>query len=218
MPSIKKKLIYAGVLGGAAIASTLATVAIASDHHETDTLAMMDLPADIADTYAWHDGERLILVLTWDGYRLGGEAANWDDGVLYGFHIDTNADNQADFDIHARFGKKAAASGDTGGEEMVEWGVKVEGIPGVEEPIIGPINEVLSDDASGAQVFAGLRDDPFFFDLEGFNDTLMTGTVAFDSARDFAAFKNVHVLVLEFDHAALGASNFGVWTTTGRVP
>jgi hypothetical protein len=218
MPSIKKKLIYAGSLGLVAIATTLTTVAIASDHHETDTIAMMDLPADIADTYAWHDGERLTLVLTWDGYRLGGDPANWDDGVLYGFHIDTNADNQPDFDIWARFGKKPGAEGETGGDAApAEWGVKVEGIPGVEEPIIGAVNEVHVDDASGAQVFAGLRDDPFFFDLEGFNDTLMMGTLMFNPARDFAAFKNVHVLVVEFDHAELGASNFGVWTTTGRA-
>jgi hypothetical protein len=222
MASTKKKLIYAGSLGAVAIATTLATQlpewAIASDHHETDTLAMMDLPADIADTYAWHDGERLTLVLTWDGYLLGGEPANWDDGVLYGFHIDTNQDNQSDFDIYARFGMKGGgADGETGGAAE-EWGVKVEGIPGVEEPIIGPNGEVLTDDASGAQVFAGLRDDPFFFDLDGFQDTLMTGTLSFNPDRDFASFKNVHVLVVEFDHAALGATSFGVWSTTGRVP
>ena len=222
MPSTKKKLIYAGVLSGVAIAATLAAYspnwATASDHHETDTIAMMDLPADIADTYAWHTGDRLTLVLTWDGYKLAGEPANWDDGVLYSFHIDTNDDNQPDFDIHARFGKKGGATGESGGEDMPEWGVQVEGIPGVAAPIIGAVNETHTDDASGAQVFAGLRDDPFFFDLEGFQDTLMTGTLSFDSTRDFAAFKNVHVLVVEFDHAALGATSFGIWSSTGRVP
>lgn len=207
MPSTKKKLIYAGLLGAGAIASTLATVAIASDHHEASTTAMMDLPADIGDTYAWHNGERLTLVLTWDAYKIPSDPESWDDGVLYGFHIDTNADNAADFDIYARFGQNAAG----------EWGVKVEGIPGVDEPIIGAIEEVLADDASGAQVFAGFRDDPFFFDVQGYQDTLMTGTLSFNPDRDFAAAKNAHVLVVEFDHAALGATNFGVWSTTGRL-
>jgi hypothetical protein len=205
MPS-KKKLIYAGLLGAAAIVSTIATVATASDHHETDTTAMMDLATDIGDTYAWHHGERLTLVLTWDAYKLPVDGASWDPDVLYSFHIDTNADNQPDFDIHARFGENVAG----------EWGVKVEGIPGADAPIIGAIDQVLTDDASGAQVFAGLRDDPFFFDVQGFKDTLMTGTLSFNKDRDFAAAKNAHVLVVEFDHAALGATNFGVWSTTGR--
>jgi hypothetical protein len=207
MPSTKKKLIYAGLLSAGAIATTLTTVAIASDHHETDTTAMMDLAADIGDTYAWHDGERLTLVLTWDAYKLASEEAEWDPDVLYAFHIDTNADNQPDFDIYARFGQNAAG----------EYGVKVEGIPGVDEPIIGAIDEIIVDDASGAQVFVGLRDDPFFFDVQGYKDTLMTGALSFNNQRDFAAAKNAHVLVVEFDHAALGATNFGVWSTTGRL-
>jgi Domain of unknown function (DUF4331) len=208
MPSTKKKLIYTAVLAGAAIVSTVTTVAIASDHDEADTTAYADVPADIGDTYAFHQGDRLTLIMTFDGYKLRQDEPNYDADVLYSFHIDTNDDNEPDHVIMARLGQNAAG----------EWGMKVEGIPGVAEPIIGAVDEVLSDTDSGAQAYIGLRDDPFFFDLEGFNDTLMTGTVSFQSNRDFAAFKNVHVLVIEFDHAELGATNFGVWSTTGRVP
>jgi hypothetical protein len=207
MPSTNKKLIYAGVLAGAVIASTVATVAIASDHDEADTTAFADLAADIGDTYAFHDGDRLTLIMTFDGYKLTQETPNYDADMLYTFHIDTNADYEADHQILARLGQNAAG----------EWGVKVEGIPGVEEPIIGAIDEVIVDEDSGAQVYLGLRDDPFFFDLQGFKDTLMTGTVAFNPARDFVALKNTLIFAVEFDHAAAGSTNFGIWSTTGRL-
>lgn len=207
MPSTKKKLVYAGVLAGAVIASTVATVAIASDHDEADTAAFADVPADIGDTYAFHEGDRLTLIMTFDGYKLRQDAPNYDADVLYSFHIDSDGDQVPDHDIMARLGQNAAG----------EWGVKVEGIPGVEEPIIGAADEVLADEDSGAQAYLGLRDDPFFFDLEGFKDTLMTGTIAFDPARDFVAVKNTLIFAVEFDHAAIGATSFGVWSSTGRL-
>lgn len=208
MPSTKKKLIYAGVLAGAVIASTVATVAIASDHDEADTTAYMDVPADIGDTYAFHQGDRLTLIMTFDGYKLRSEAPNYDADVLYSFHIDTNGDTDPEHHIMARLGQNAAG----------EWGVKVEGIPGVEAPMIGAVDEVIVDEDSGAQAYLGLRDDPFFFDLQGFKDTLMTGTLAFDNARDFAAVKNTLILAVEFDHAAAGGSTeFNIWSSTGRL-
>jgi hypothetical protein len=207
MPSTKKKLIYAGVLAGAAIASTVATVAIASDHDEADTTAYADVPADIGDTYAFHQGDRLTLIMTFDGYKLAQDAPNYDPDVLYSFHIDSTGDNEPDHHIMARLGQNAAG----------DWGVKVEGIPGVEEAIIGAVDEVLVDDDSGAQAYLGLRDDPFFFDLQGFKDTLMTGAVAFDPGRDFAAVKNTLILAVEFDHAAANSTIFNVWSSTGRL-
>lgn len=207
MPSTTKKLIYAGVLAGAAIASTVATVAIASDHDEADTAAFADDAADIGDTYAFHDGDRLTLIMTFDGYKLRQDEPNYDGNLLYGFHVDTNGDNEPDHQIWARLGQNAEG----------EWGVKVDGIPGVAQSIIGAVDEVLVDEDSGAQVFLGLRDDPFFFDLQGFKDTLMTGTIAFDNTRDFVAVKNTLIFAVEFDHAAAGSTTFGIWSTTGRL-
>ncbi|PRP98570.1 DUF4331 family protein [Enhygromyxa salina] len=198
-----KQLIWAGVLAGAVIGST---VVIAADHHEADTTSADDASANIGDLYAFHAGGRLTLILTFDGYKLKSETPSYDPDVLYGFHIDTNGDNSPDQEIWARFGQNGAG----------EWGVSVEGIPGVEGAVIGAVDEVVVDDASGAQVFAGFRDDPFFFDLEGYNDTLMTGQLSFDAARDFVAFKNTGAIVVEFDHAGLGSTSLAVWATTGR--
>ena len=86
----------------------------------------------------------------------------------------------------------------------------------VREMDAGRVIEVVSDDVTGAKAFGGFRDDPFFFDFEGYTDTLMTGTLAFNPARDFVAFKNTGAIVVEFDQAGLGSESISVWATTGR--
>ena len=192
------------LVGTALAAVAVSGVVIAADHDEADTASADDASADIGDLYAFHSDTRLTVILAFDGYQLRGNEASYDPDVLYGIHIDTDGDNVADVDIHARFGQDSAG----------EWGVQVMGIPGLDEAVVGPVDEVISQD--GAEVYAGLRDDPFFFDLEGFGDTLATGTVSFDPNRDFVALKNTMAIAVEFDHAALGSTALGVWATTGR--
>jgi len=73
-------------------------------------------------------------------------------------------------------------------------------------------------------LYAGLRDDAFFFDLTGFQTTLMTGTLSFTGA-DFFANKNTPVIVLEFPTSAITRSTHAlpasgnvirVWGSTSR--
>jgi hypothetical protein len=71
----------------------------------------------------------------------------------------------------------------------------------------------------GAKVFAGVRSDPFFFDLTGFIGTVFgigddDLEVLDGTAVDFFAGLNTNALVLEVPDAALGATNVGVWGTT----
>jgi hypothetical protein len=196
-------MIWAGVVAAAA---TVSTVVIAADHHEADTTSAVDDAANLGDLYVFHEGGRVTLILTFDGYKLASETTSYDADVLYGFHIDTNADNLPDHEIWARFGQNKAG----------EWGLQVQGIPGNADAMVGPVDEVVSDDATGAQVFGGFRDDPFFFDLQGYNDTLMTGTLSFNPARDFVALKYTGAIAVEFDQASLGSESIAVWATTGR--
>ena len=67
-------------------------------------------------------------------------------------------------------------------------------------------------------VYAGSREDPFFFDLDGFLATKMTETVSFDSANDSFAGLNVTAIVIEMDSAAAagGGTTLQAWVTTGR--
>lgn len=80
-----------------------------------------------------------------------------------------------------------------------------------------------TSNAGGAKLFAGVRDDPFFFDLASFlrwrdpdgdGAYTYTGPTAFDGV-DFFAGTNVSSIVLEIPDAWLGASA-GVWATTHR--
>jgi hypothetical protein len=76
----------------------------------------------------------------------------------------------------------------------------------------------------GLSVFAGQRDDPFFFDLLGFLNILGPGTSLIGCGgpsdhpeRNFFAGRNVSSIVLEVPSSMLtgdGGSNIGVWATT----
>jgi hypothetical protein len=180
---------------------------LAADH--TDSPAAADDPAvDIADFYAWHtDGGRLVSVLTFAGLGEAGVAATYDAETLYGIHIDRDGDNASDRDIWFRFGQNG--NGD--------WGVMATGIPGEDAPVSGAVQTNL-DGAAGTQLFAGLTEDPFFFDFEGFGDTLATGDLAFDAERDSFAGTNVTAIVVEMDldDAVDGAATLSMWATASR--
>ncbi len=194
--------------GGAALALTLLAPAVWAADHGDSPAAADDVAADISDFYAWHteDG-RLVAAMAFAGFGEAGAAATYDAEVLYGIHIDRNGDNISDHDIWFRFGQNAAG----------DWGVMASGLPGEDDAVVGGVEETL-EGAGGAQLFAGLRDDPFFFDFQGFGDTLATGQIMFDADRDSFAGTNVTALVVEMDldDALDGESSLSMWATASR--
>jgi hypothetical protein len=209
MNTREARALAAGALLAAAVASRAASGA---DHLDPSPRlgGVAGDAADIADLYAWHTGARgaggnLVVALDFGGPQRSLAFAG-DRDVLYAIHLDgADADLLPDLTIHARFGQSPAG----------EWGVEVEGLPGVDGRVVGRVGAVI--DLGGAMVFAGVRDDPFFFDLQGFRETLMTGDVAFSAARDFFAGQNVSTLVVELPLRALPeAGPYRVWATTAR--
>ena len=201
---MRKPMRIAGAVGIGLLVSVIGIgVVTAADHVEAP--GVQGNPAvDITDFYAWHtDDGKIVAVIGFAGLGEAGAQATYDDTVLYGIHIDNSNDNVADEDIWIRFGKNAAD----------EWGVKVMGIAA--DPVIGPVGTII-DAPLGLRVYAGLRDDPFFFDLEGYNETLDTATLAFDNSRDFFAQTNVTAIVVELsvDAVAAGQDNITMWATT----
>ena len=95
-------------------------------------------------------------------------------------------------------------------------GVQVKGIPGVDGAIEGAVETNLTND--GVCVRTGLFDDPFFFDLQGFRDTLSTGTLSFNNQRDFFAGQNLTTIVISIprDRIENGTNLVDVWATTAR--
>ena len=169
----------------------LTSLGFAADH--VDAPASKDDPAaDITDLYAWHTDDRVVVAVGFSGFSEAGTSANYDPEVLYTIHVDNDGDGMADREVYVRFGQ------DDGGN----WGVQVENLPGALETIVGPVESTL-DAGLGLRVFAGLRDDPFFFDLDGFKMTTMTGDLSFDSERDSFIGTNVTMLVVEMSRDAV---------------
>ena len=183
----------------------LSSAALAADHAEAPG-TQADPSADIADFYAWHTADgTIVAIITVGPLSLPGTAAVYDADTIYTVNIDTDIDQVADIEINARFGQNG--NGD--------WGLQVEGLPGASGTLAGAVETVLED--GNVKAFAGLRDDPFFFDATGFFDTLGTGTLAFTGGDDFAG-TNITAIVLEFDTSATTGSSHAVqlWATTGR--
>lgn len=179
-------------------------VAQASDHADSPTTAA-DPAADLADVYTWLDGDRFVAVLTFAGASPAGAPAAYDADVLYRLHVDTTQDAVSDLALEVRFGQDSEG----------DWGVQLSGVPGA-KPLSGAVETELTD--GSVRLWAGLRDDPFFFDDEGLQESLSTGKLAFDNTRDSLAGTNATAIVIEAPASAiLGKTALAlVWATTAR--
>lgn len=167
-----------------------------------------DLPADIADIFAWHADGTVRLVLTFGGPSSPSLPGFYDRDVLYKILISTRPPSDtAEIVIRALFGR---------GQGPNEWGVRIEGVPGVSGAIEGPVETTLTKD--GVTARAGLFDDPFFFDSRGLRESRTLGAIRIDNTRDFFAAQNDTALVLEIpiDRFAGATMPLDVWTTTSR--
>ncbi|RVQ65132.1 DUF4331 domain-containing protein [Croceicoccus ponticola] len=213
-----KKLTIAGG-GGLALAAGTAMLVpglagFAADHLDppvrTDPSvdSTPDRAADIADLYAWHTDSSVILALTFAGPQATDRPATYDRDVLYTINLSNAAPRTTpDIPIRVRF-----APGNVEGS----YGVQIEGLPGVSGALTGAVEtDILKD---GVKAHAGLFDDPFFFDLQGFKDTAATGTLSFKSTRDFFAGQNLTGVVIEIprNRIANGDNPVDVWATTAR--
>ena len=155
------------VLAGAA---ALVRVALGSDHQDTP-LVELNPTQDMTDVYAFPGSApgRIALVLNSRAFLTPAQTAgaSFDNSLLYQFKVDNNGDAKEDKVIQVTFNG-------TGANQTVEVrgpiAAPVQGAMGnkvsTDAPAVsGQINTVLGS-ASGMQVFAGPRDDPFFIDLE----------------------------------------------------
>ncbi len=170
-----------------------------------------DRVADIADVYTWHTPTSVVVAMTFAGPQPTTAAASYDRNALYTINISNDgAAATTEFPIRIRFGADAAAGPN-------QFGVQVMGLPGVTGAISGPVETNLTKD--GVTVRAGLFDDPFFFDLQGFRDTRNTGTLSFNSQRNFFAGQNLTAIVVEIPRSRLanGTSQLDIWGETARL-
>jgi hypothetical protein len=163
----------------AAATLTVASSAMAADHRDAPG-TKADPTTDINDVYAFVDGGKLILAMT--VFPVAEADAAFSDAVQYVFNIDTGAG----FPVTTESTKVVCTFA------ADQTATCYLGMPGQ------PSTDYVTGDAKGEagvtsesgmfQVFAGMRADPFFFNLEGFTDAVSTvigaaPTLTFDEAN-----------------------------------
>lgn len=214
-----KPLRFAIALAMAFCALGTSEAAFAADHIDAPG-STADPAADITDLYVWQrngtaaDGT-IVVVLNIDGLRMPADLPMYDPDVLYTINIDVDEDQVADRQIFVRFGEDSVGN----------VGVQLRGVPGNGE-VVGAVNTIIP--IAGGQVFVGPREDPFFFDFDGFSATAArvaagvdnADDLMFDSTNDTFAGSNVTSIVIEFNaDVALGTTDTtaAFWATTSRI-
>ena len=169
-----------------------------------------DARIDITDIYAFHppraDGQKLKRVVLAMGVNPLLIERTFRAGARYEFLVDTNGDAIEDLVFRLTFSKPRG-----NGQQRVRLRqpLRMKGVPRVRAK--GRTEQIIHFD-HGGRLFAGIRDDPFFFDLIAFLHDLSFGNPA---NGDFFAGKNVSAIVLELPRRFLGKSkNIGVWGRT----
>jgi hypothetical protein len=208
----KRSLVVAGVLAVATAFWASDWTVLAADHLDppsrTDPAvdSTPDKAADIADVYLWHSDTDMIVAVTFAGPSVANQPATYDRDLLFTINI-SNAGFPTDPEIQIRYRFAQDANGN--------WGVQVSGLPDSPDPLAGPVEQTLS--RNGILVRAGLYDDPFFFDLQGFKDTKATGNLSIRNDRNFFAGQNDTGIVVQIPIPMVkGSAQLNVWVTSAR--
>lgn len=148
----------------------------AADHGDAP-FSGEDRSIDLADVYFFldpNDNNRVIIIGTLQGFIVPGEAVNFglfDPGVRFRFQIENTGDQTPDAAIDVTFSAKRNATTDPQTMTVVLPGDRRITAP-TTVPTLNtdpPTPVITTDAATGVSVFAGVTDDPFFFDIPGFS-------------------------------------------------
>ena len=220
-----------------AVSLALSSPLFAADHAEAP-LVESDAASDIADVYAFldpNDNSKAVLAFDVHGFIVPGENGNlggFDSSVSYHFNIENTGDAVADKLITVNFSElsgrgKAQRSTITLSNPDGSGKVSFTGptSPASATAAIAPKAVVKTDSATGISFFAGVVDDPFFFDIPGFNRfaaSVLSGkpdASLLNRGRDTFAGYNSQMIALRVPVAMLKGSAgdvIGVSATTLR--
>ena len=191
----------------------------AADHAEA-TIVAEDPGADLADVFAFldpNDNSKVVLALDVEGFIVPSEALNiglFAPNVLYRFEIENTGDAVPDHVIDIQFSEQTSRT-------VPQTATIYPG--GIQNPkrkftalttvptqnATAPPFVVTSNAQFGAKFFAGLTDDPFYFDIVGFNRFAASVTsgnpdpTVLQRGRDSFAGYNIHMIALELPASSL---------------
>ncbi|MBC7849896.1 MAG: DUF4331 family protein [Chitinophagaceae bacterium] len=209
-------------IGLASAGVITAGLLFAADH--IDSPAVTNQSTDITDVYVFRgaDANNLVFVANTQGLLAPGAtaAAKFDDNTVIEFNIDNNGDAVEDLVIQAKSNNgKMVIYGpikpsETGNRSRLEGNVTAE----VAVSAYGSA-PVVATGTGGVKIFAGPRDDPFFFDLNQFKKVIAGTATGFNNPGT-DAFKGTNVLsvVVEVPKTMLNAATgkVNVWVETKK--
>jgi len=187
----------AGVL---ALVAGISGSGYAADHRDGPKVRS-DPSTDINDVYAWMQGGKLVLIMTVS--PLADTGSKFSDAATYTFHVDRSAGYgmaQTETTIICEFDATQKIQC-WGGDSTAEY------VTGDASPAAG-----IATASGKLKVHAGLHDDPFFFNLEGFNDARAAvlskaSTLSFDLAGcPDLDMDTSNALVTLLTHTGMGAN------------
>ena len=212
---MKKRKIFITVFVCLVVAA--AGIIYAADH--IDAPAVTNKPTDITDVYVFRgqNPDNMVFVANTQGLLSPGATADagFDENTMIEFNIDNTGDNVEDLVIQciAKNGK------------MKVYGPSIPKVTGtisylninklsVQVDITKYGQEALAATGdNGVKVFAGPRDDPFFFDLVRFRQVIAGTASSFNNpGNDTFAGTNVMAIVVEVPKSLLGSNGtINVW-------
>jgi hypothetical protein len=220
---MKKKILLGALLGLTAAGGIL----LAADHIDAPAVTgtgSVSLGTDITDLYAFQspaDNSKMVFVLNSQGLMspAASSAASFPSNVMYEFNIDNNGNNVEDLVMQCLV---------QNGRTRV-YGPVAPSTTGITSTVMtsGPLTEaavtaygatapVVGTNSNGIKIFAGPRDDPFFFDLTRFKEVVGGTQSSFrNPGVDFFAGTNVMSIVVEVPKSLLGGTGtLNVWAET----
>ncbi|MEP6713131.1 MAG: DUF4331 family protein [Ferruginibacter sp.] len=218
-----KKLLLTGLVAAALVTGG---IIYAADH--IDAPAVTGQSTDITDMFVFRaaDPNNLVFVANTQGLLTPGTsaAAKFDANTLIEFNIDTNGDAVEDLVMQGIYDAGTNTMKVYGPVAPSEKGLrsKIEGnvTASVAVTAYGASSPVTGTSTSGIKVFAGPRDDPFFFDLTQYKHIIDGTATSFNKPGvDAFAGTNVMSLVIEVPKTLLGTVTGGkinVWLETKK--
>jgi hypothetical protein len=219
---MKKKLITASLF----VAALVGGIIYAADHIDAPAVTgagSASLGNDITDIYAFQspaDNSKMVFVINSQGLLSpsASAAASFPSNIMYEMNIDNTGDNVEDLVIQflVQNGKVRAYGPVAPGTTGTTSTVKTNG-PVTETTVTAyGASPAIGTNANGIRVFAGPRDDPFYFDLARFKEVIGGTQPGFrNPGIDTFAGTNVMSLVIEVPKTLLGsAATLNVWAET----
>lgn len=194
-----------------------------ADHIDSPTIA--GTGTDITDYYAFESPENddnMVFVINVKGLLAPSEtsAATFDEDVMLELNIDNSAmkDQMEDLVIQAMFDDgKVKVFGPVAPTEKGVNSTLMNNATAVEASITKNGEAPMIGSSNGMKVFAGPRDDPFFFDLNAYKAIIGgTATEFANPGSDTFAGTNVLSLVIEVPKSSLGSGTINTWVTANR--